>query len=155
EGESVFRVGFAATSTRDQLTITGVWGGNQGRTISTALDPISNAPEVFGPAGSVLFRDDTPSVRAGASTPAYPIAVASGTSVNDYDPNLKSRYVESWNISLQRSLSRNTALDIRYVGNRSERALSAINLNETNIVESGFLDQFKLAQNNLTIARAT
>jgi len=41
------------------------------------------------------------------------------------------------------------------VGNRSERALTGINLNETNIIESGFLDQFKIAQNNLAIARTT
>jgi len=41
------------------------------------------------------------------------------------------------------------------VGNRSERAWTTLNLNETNIFENGFLDQFKIAQNNLAIARLT
>jgi hypothetical protein len=154
DGQSVLRGGFAVTSTREQLTITGVWGNNQGRTISTALDPTTNAPDVFGPAGSVLFRDPALPVRTVATTPTYPIAVLPGNSINDYDPNLKARYVESWNIGLQRSLSPNTVIEARYVGNRSARAWTALNLNETNIFESGFLDQFKIAQSNLAIARS-
>jgi hypothetical protein len=153
-GQSVLRGGFAVTSARDQLTITGVWGGNQGRTINTSVDPISNAPDVFGPAGSVLFRDAVLPSRTIASTPAYPIPVVPGNSLNDYDPNLKARYVESWNIGFQRSLSKNTVLEARYVGNRSARAWAALNLNEVNVFESGFLSQFQTAQSNLAIARA-
>src|SRR5260221_52248 len=86
-GQSVLRAGFAVTSTREQFNITGVWGANQGRTINTSVDPVNNAPEVFGPAGSVLFRNDNLPVRTVASTPSYPIAVTAGTSVNEYDPN--------------------------------------------------------------------
>jgi hypothetical protein len=154
EGQSVLRGGFALTSTREQFTITGVWGSNQGRTISTSVDPTNNAPDVFGPAGSVLFRDPTLPLRTVANSPAYPIPVVAGNSLNDYDPNLKARYVESWNIGFQRSLSPNTALEVRYVGNRSARAWTTLNLNETNIFENGFVDQFKIAQSNLAIARA-
>jgi len=154
ENKSVLRGGFAMTSSREQFTITGVWGNNQGRTISTALDPTNNAPEVFGPAGSVLFRNPTLPVRTVATTPSYPIAVLPGNQIYDYDPSLKARYVQSWNIGLQRSLSPNTVLEARYVGNRSERAWTSLNLNETNIFESSFLDQFKIAQSNLAIARA-
>jgi hypothetical protein len=154
DGQSVLRGGFAMPSSREQFTITGVWGSNQGRTITTSLDPTTNSPDIFGPAGSVLFRNSTLPLRTIASTPTYPIAVAPGTSVNDYDPNLKSRYVQSWNLGLQRSLSPNTVLEARYVGNRSRRAWTSLNLNETNIFENGFVDQFKIAQNNLAIARA-
>ena len=153
DGQSVLRGGFAVTSTREQFTITGVWGSNQGRTISTSLDPTTNSPDIFGPAGSVQFRDPSLPLRTVATSPSYPLAVASGTSINDYDPNLKARYVESWNIGFQRSLSPNTALEVRYVGNRSARAWTTLNLNETNIFENGFLDQFKTAQANLAIAR--
>jgi hypothetical protein len=153
DGQSVLRGGFAITSTREQFTITGVWGSNQGRTISTSLDPTTNAPDIFGAAGSVQFRDPSLPVRNIATTPSYPIAVLPGNSLNDYDPNIKARYVESWNIGFQRSLSPNTALEARYVGNRSLRAWTSLNLNETNIFENGFVDQFKIAQSNLAIAR--
>jgi hypothetical protein len=154
DGQSVLRGGFAVTSTREQFTITGVWGSNQGRTINTSVDPTTNAPDVFGAAGSVQFRDSSLPLRTVATTPSYPLAVVGGNSLNDYDPNIKARYVESWNIGFQRSFSPNTALEVRYVGNRSVRAWTTLNLNEVNIFENGFLDQFKIAQNNLTIARS-
>jgi hypothetical protein len=150
---SVLRAGFAVAPTRGDFTgITGVWGSNQGRTITTTVDP-NNTPAAFGAPGSVLFRDPTLPVLATAATPSYPLPVNAGNSVNDFDPNLKSRYVASWNVGFQRSITPDTVLELRYVGNRSARLWSTLNLNEVNVVESGFLDQFKIAQNNLTIAQ--
>ncbi|HEY1338952.1 MAG TPA: TonB-dependent receptor [Bryobacteraceae bacterium] len=150
---SVLRAGFSIAPTRGDFTgITGVWGSNQGRTINTSVDP-NNTPAAFGPAGSVLFRDPTLPTLPFAATPSYPLPVTAGNSVNDFDPNLKSRYVESWNVGFQRSLTPDTVLELRYVGNRSARLWSAVNLNEANIVENGFLDQFNIARNNLAIAQ--
>lgn len=153
-GHSVLRGGFAISTTRGELAggITNVWGQNQGRSITTTVDPNNNAPEVFGPPGSVLFRDPSLPIRNVSTTPGYPLAVATGNSLYDYDPNLKGRQVQSWNIGLQRELSHSTVMEIRYVGNRSLRLWTTFNLNEINIVENGFLDEFKVAQNNLAIA---
>jgi hypothetical protein len=152
EGQSVLRGGFAIASAREQFTISGVWGSNQGRSINTSTDPITNNTAAFGPAGSVLFSNSTlPSVTV-PSTPTYPLSLLPGNQLYDYDPNLKARYVESWNIGLQRPLTRDTVLEVRYVGNRSERAWASLNLNELNIVENNFLTQFQAAQNNLAIA---
>jgi len=152
EGQSVLRGGFAIAVVREQLTISGVWGTNQGRTINTSVDPTTNNPGAFGAAGSVLFSNPTlPSVSF-ASSPSYPLAVLPGNSINDYDPNLKSRYVESWNVGLQRSLTRDTVLEVRYVGNRSQRTWTSVNLNELNVIENGFNAEFLAAQNNLAIA---
>jgi hypothetical protein len=78
--------------------------------------------------------------------------VAPGSSINDYNPSLKSRYVESWNIGLQRSITPDTVLEVRYVANKSARAWASLNLNEVNIVENQFLNQFQIAQNNLAVA---
>jgi hypothetical protein len=154
EGQSVLRGGFSVASVREQFTITGVWGANQGRSINTSVDPISNNTSAFGAAGSVLFRNTTlPSVSV-PSTPTYPLALAPGNSIADYDPNIKTRYVKSWNVGLQRPLTPNTVLEVRYVGNQSSRAWATLNLNEVNVVENGFLNEFLIAQNNLTIARA-
>ncbi len=155
EGNSVLRGGFSIASIREQFTISGVWGGNQGRSISTSSDPTTTNVGAFGAPGSVLFRNASlPSVPVAAS-PAYPLAVLPGNSLNDYDPNLKARYVTSWTFGLQRPVARDTVLEVRYVGNRSARTWATLNLNETNIIESGFLADFQSAQNNLTIARAT
>ncbi len=150
---SVLRAGFSVAPTRGDFTgITGVWGANQGRTIDTSVNPSVN-PAFFGTPGSVMFSNPTLPSMPFSAAPNYPLPVNPGNSVNDFDPNLKSRYVVSWNIGLQRSLTPDTVLEVRYVGNRSARLWSTINLNEVNIVENGFLDQFKAAQNNLAIAR--
>ncbi|MGH7463111.1 MAG: hypothetical protein ACREMA_19050, partial [Longimicrobiales bacterium] len=44
---------------------------------------------------------------------------------------------------------------MRYVGNHGTRLWRQININEVNIFENGFLDEFKIAQENLAIARRT
>ena len=150
---SVLRAGFSISPTRGDFTgITGVWGNNQGKQLTISTDP-GTTPAAFGAPGSVLFRDPTLPVLPFGATPNYPLPVNPGNSVNDFDPNLKARYVESWNVGFQRSLTQDTVLELRYVGNRSARFWANVNLNEVNIFENGFLDQFNIAQNNLAIAR--
>jgi len=50
-------------------------------------------------------------------------------------------------------LGGNTVLEARYVGNQSHLAWRTSNLNEVNIFENRFLNEFKLAQNNLGICQ--
>jgi len=150
ESQSVLRAGFSIATVREQFTIP--WSSNQGVSINTSVDPLSQNTAAFGAPGSVLFSNPVlPSVSVPAS-PAYPLAVLPGSSINDFDPNIKTRYVESWNLGFQRPLTRDTVLEIRYVGNQSHRAWALLNLNEINVVENGFLSQFQAAQNNLAIA---
>lgn len=148
--DAVFRAGFSIASARENITVP--WSGNQGVSINTSVDPISQNTGAFGPAGSVLFSNPTLPVASVAASPTYPIALAAGSSISDYNPNLKVRYIESWNVGLQRSLNPDTVLEVRYVGNRSARTITTINLNEVNIVENGFLSQFQAAETNLAIA---
>ncbi|PYU67536.1 MAG: carboxypeptidase regulatory-like domain-containing protein [Acidobacteria bacterium] len=75
--------------------------------------------------------------------------------VNGIDPNLKQPYTESWNLGIQHQLGENRALEVRYIGNRTLRQWVAIDTNEVNIFENGFLAQFKAAQNNLNINNAS
>jgi hypothetical protein len=46
---------------------------------------------------------------------------------------------------------RDAAFEIRYVGNRGHNLWRAYDLNEVNVFENGFLQEFKLAQQNLAI----
>ena len=155
QGSSVFRTSYSIATVREGMDFfISVWGANQGRTISLTVSP-DNFPAEFGPAGSVLFRDPALPARAEPAKPAYPIAVNAGNSVNDFDPNLKMGYVQSWNVSFQRELAKSTVIDVRYVGNHAVGLWRQVNLNEVNIFENGFLDEFKHAQSNLAIARRT
>ncbi len=55
----------------------------------------------------------------------------------------------SFSGSIQRELSKDTVLEVGYIGNRGHQLLRQFNLNEVNTVENGFANEFKLAQGNL------
>jgi len=76
------------------------------------------------------------------------------TGVNGINPNIHQPYVESWNLGIQREISQNSVIEIRYQGNRSVHQWVKLNPNEVNIFENGFLAEFKLAQQNLAINQA-
>jgi hypothetical protein len=155
DGSTVFRMGYSIATVREGMSVyQSLFGSNQGLTIDDSVSP-STYPAVFGTAGSVNFSDTTlPSRTSTLSlTPSYPIAACFTCSLNGFDPNLKMGYVQSWNFSLQREIDKNTVLDIRYTGNHGTKLWRQLNLNEVNIFESGFLQQFQIAQKNLTIAR--
>ncbi len=61
--------------------------------------------------------------------------------------------VHSWNIGVQREIAPNTVVEARYVGNRATR-WRGYDLNEVNVVENGFLEEFRNAQRNLQINQA-
>jgi hypothetical protein len=151
-GSSVLRGGYSIATIREGMNyFISIWGSNQGRTQNFRINPDNFQPE-FGAPGSVWLRDPVLPARAEATTPTYPIPVGAGVSVNDFDPKLKMSYVQSWNLSFQREISRSTVLDVRYVGNHSVGLWRQSNINEINIFENHFLDEFKAAQNNLAIA---
>src|SRR5262249_22627565 len=79
---------------------------------------------------------------------------ASGRTNNYINPGLRSAFVQTWNLRIQRELARGTKLELRYVGNKATHVWHWQNVNETNIIENGFLQEFVRAQSNRNIARA-
>ena len=75
--------------------------------------------------------------------------------ITGIDRKIKQPYVQSWNIGIQRSLGHDLALEVRYNGNRSIHQWLAIDPNEVNIFENGFLQEFKNAQANLQAGHGT
>ncbi len=105
------------------------------------------------PAGGsfpVLFRDpanlNPPSF---PEKPVYPMTDVVTQDVNVFDPNFQVPYADTYTIGVQRGLTRTMAFEIRYVGTRSREQVATYNLNEINIIENGFLNEFKVAQANL------
>ena len=66
------------------------------------------------------------------------------------DPNLRTPYVQQWNIGFEREIMRNTAFELRYVGNRGTKLTRAIDLNQQRLQNGGFLADFNRAQFNMT-----
>ena len=84
-------------------------------------------------------------------TPVYPMQASLGSSINIFpqDRNLKTPRVHSYSVGVQRSLGRDMAVEVRYVGNQNLHAWSDDNWNERSVFASGFFDEFKQAQANL------
>ena len=98
----------------------------------------------------LLFRDRG---RLGApafqQTPQYPLTGAITDQLNMFDPNISVPYAHSYSLGFQRAVGKNTAIEIRYVGTRSRDGWAYNNWNEVNVIENGFLDEFKHAMANL------
>jgi hypothetical protein len=71
------------------------------------------------------------------------------------DPNLRAAYVHQWSFGYEREIMKDTAFEIRYVGNYAPNTWRATNINEVNIFENGFLQEFKNAQVNLGLNSGT
>jgi hypothetical protein len=151
--ELVLRGGYSIAYTREGFNaFTAMFGSNDGPTLTLDVSP-SISPSIF-PNGGVLFRNSTlPSRPAPSDASRFPLTPGafSGTSANDFDPNLRPGYTQSWTIGIQRELDKNTAFEVRYVGTHGTHLWRQMDYNEVNIFENGFLTQFKAAQNNLAI----
>jgi len=155
-GQTVIRGGYSIAYTREGFNAyTAMFGSNEGGTVNLNVSP-SLTPGIF-PAGSVLFRNGNfPALAPPADTSKYPFTPAFGSAggANDFDAALKGGYTQSFSFGIQRELNKNTALEVRFVRTRGTHLWRQYDLNEVNIFENGFLDQFKAAANNLAISRA-
>ncbi|SPF56685.1 conserved hypothetical protein [Candidatus Sulfopaludibacter sp. SbA4] len=155
--DAVLRGGFSISTNRQGIGfLDGIWSANAGRSLVTSTSP-STTPSVFT-AGNVLFSDPSfpslvpSSIDPAFPNPSFPLVVQSGQNVEDYNPQIKPEYIESWTFGFQRQLTRDTVVEVRYVGNHGVDLWQTVNLNEVNTVENGFATQFQQAQNNLAIA---
>ena len=65
-----------------------------------------------------------------------------------FDPDLRTPYVQQWNVGLQYQLLSDTAVEVRYVGNRGNDLLRAVDLNQL-LLPDAFVEDFRRAQRNL------
>src|SRR5579884_1217897 len=106
--------------------------------------------------GSLYFGDPLPpyALTPPTYTAVTPAANLFPSTLWGMNPNIRQPYVEEWNFGIQRQIGSSNALEIRYVGNLALHQWLGYNINEVNIFENGFLQEFKNAQNNLAVNRA-
>jgi hypothetical protein len=123
-------------------------GLSQNATKSTTLGNL-----VTGQGADVLpvLFSQTSRLGAPSFTPApiYPLTGVITDSMNNFTPNIRTPYAQSWTLGLQREITKDTVLEVRYVHNLNLQNWVQYNLNENNIVENGFLNEFKGAMTNL------
>jgi hypothetical protein len=69
------------------------------------------------------------------------------------DPNLRTPYVQQWNLSIEREV-KGVVIAVRYVANHGMKELRAIDYNQVNVNAGGFLQDFIRARGNGNLARA-
>ena len=159
EGQTVLRGGYSIAFVREGFnTFYSMWGLNPGPFLSLSVSPSTTPADFVGPGGftgpgSVYFRDTVLPRRLPPSQANFPITAGPGEDFNEWDPNLRMGYVQSWSVGIQREITKSMALEIRYVGNHGTKLWRQYELNEVNIFENGFLNEFKIAQENLRLAR--
>jgi hypothetical protein len=137
-----------------------IYSANPGRTRSANRNEANGNLVMPGETWPVLMsqtgRLGPPAVCAGAITAAcYPERLSTpfdGTSANPvavFDQNLHAWYSRQFSVGLQRAISSNTAIEVRYVGTRSYDQPSVENWNEPTLLANGYVDEFKRAQANL------
>jgi hypothetical protein len=146
-GDTAIRAGWSRSFNREGMAnFTDRFGSNPGITITANRDP---ALGNFGPVPLLLRDADRLGPPPFAETPVYPMRQIITGSLNTFDPDLKVPYSDSWQVGVQRAISSNMAVEVRYVGTRSRDLWTNYNYNEANIVENGFLEEFRAAQGNL------
>ena len=152
--QATVRGGFGIAYNSDGLSFyTGIYGANPGNTITTTRSAASTQFPLVPPGESwpVLLRQPE---RLGPSpnnptAPLYPLAANFASGVNLFHPDYQTPYAKSYSLGLQRAIGRLTAIEVRYVGTRLVDGSTTENWNEINFTSNGFLNEFKLAQQNL------
>ena len=66
-----------------------------------------------------------------------------------FDQNLQVPDPQTYTAGIQRKISRDMVIDVRYVGTHHLQPWQTVNYNEANVIENGFLNEFRVAQANL------
>jgi hypothetical protein len=153
KGDSVLRAAWSKAFQRGGMSdFTGVYGSNPGVSIDASRNQTNGNLGVL----PVLLTGGDLSAPAINLTRTYPMPVPTASSgVFTFDPNIKTPSASSFSVGWQRKLTTNMAVEAKYVHTGSANTWTAggqlpfLNYNEVNILENGFLNEFKVAQANL------
>ncbi len=158
-GKTVIRTGWSLRNYQEGAQNFWAFASNSGafffQSGSLTADT-SGAVGTFAP-GSLSLGQALPPYALFPTTwaPSLPASTLTfGNSFFAMNPNIRQPYTEQWNFGIERQLNRGSVLEVRYVGNEAQHIWFSENLNEVNIFENGFLNEFRNAQNNEAINQA-
>jgi len=155
DGRTVIRGGYSVSYVNDEYVRApdNAQGGNAGLSTSRAflLGTVDG-----NRLGGSLFKIDTPAF-------AIPRSFATGDALSGInfgtifavDPNLENPATHQWNFGIQREIGFQTALEVRYVGGKSDNLVRGLDINEAVLLPNGFAADFIRAYNNCAAQGAT
>lgn len=156
-GKTVIRAGYSIHYVNDDVftAVLNAASGNAGL-ISTNGDPdvvatvsgVNGLPTVAGVAAPpfqlpVSFQDNFNNLGGPANNAGFAIA-----------NNLRTPYVQEWNLSIQREIGWHTTLTVSYQGNHATGLIRGIDVNQVIINQNGFLADFNRARSNCFLSIA-
>ncbi len=149
-GKSVFRSGFRISYFNDEFlkAPSGEGDQNPGLRLNTSR---ANLNERADAPGTIA----TPAVLIPRTFADLKQNVSLTQSLITVDPNIKVPENFEYNVSFQRNIDSNTAIEFRYVGAFSPNATRETNANQVEIVKNGFLADYFRAQNNCRVQGAS
>lgn len=146
EGRTVIRGGYAISYVNDEFVrgADNALSGNQGLTQGVSLTNLNRRVS----AGSPAF--ETPPFQVPRSFALNNELAGNFGTVFGIDPNLKVPMIQQWNFGIQREIGFQTVAEIRYVGNKADNLIRALDFNQVNISGNGFLADFERARRNLS-----
>lgn len=164
--QATIRTGYSMAYNREGMALfTGVIGGNPGSTIPVNRNVTLGNLVYPGESWPLLLREENRLAMASfPRAPEYPIAATVANDISIFHPDIQVAYAHSLILSFQRDVTRDMAVDVRYVGTWGRNIwdqedyngnCTAANLAlgtpcpNVNIIENGFLDEFRTAQANL------
>jgi hypothetical protein len=134
---TVLRMGYGIGYERIPLFVV---GNTVGLMPGTVAPTVLTSPQYLD-----LSRVHLPLTPLGVPLDTVPLTDRN-TAIGVYDSNIRTGYVQNWNLSVQRQLPGNLTLDVRYVGSKGTKLVRQIDINEVNIFESGIRDAFVVTQ---------
>jgi TonB dependent receptor-like, beta-barrel len=158
EGKTVIRGGVRVNYVNDEYvrSADNAAGGNAGlasRTIN-ALNPAGTSAQLNARFNALPSLPPPPPFtlpRTFADNNTAAVSNNFGT-VFAVDPGLQVQRTVEYNFGIQREIGFQTAIEIRYVGGRSNNLVRGIDFNQLNIRDNGFVADFLRAQQNLALS---
>jgi hypothetical protein len=145
-GRTVIRGGFRMSYVNDEFVraADNALSSNQGLTQQVTL---SNINARF----SALPTFSTPTFQVPRTYAQNNLLAGRFGTVFAIDPNLQAPRWTEYSVGIQREIGFQTAIEIRYVGGRSDNLVRGRDLNQVDIFSNGFVQDFIRARNNLLL----
>lgn len=159
--QTVIRGGFRMSYVNDEYirSADNAASGNPGLGTITvaALNPVTSGAALNSRFTS-LPAFGSPNFIPPPITFAQSNGIASNTFFNTVfaiDPNIQTQQTMEYNFGIQREIGFDTAIEIRYVGGRSNSLVRGYDINQYDYTSNGFLQDFLNARNNCRLQGAT